>query len=505
NLQKLGPGYFRGYHHSANNDALVFIDNPATQRENWEIMTYKNNTMRIGNNTTIYQRYNYAVAFMLAWPYGVPRVMSSYYFNDADQGPPSAGPAGSFETSSPTFNEDLTCEESSGFVCEHRWPLIREMTKFRSVTEGAEVTEVVTRFRALAFARKGKGFFAITESWVPFTKVYQTTLPEGQYCDVWTGYLKDGACTGKTITIGSDGTAEIPVYPVVAISLASKIGYEPGPDPPVPTHPPGPRTSRKPIPTKTPGPQPPTEPPKPESTTPRKEPTTPKPQPTTPKPVPTTPKPQPTTAKPKPPTTPEPLPPTAPPVGYSKTVILLQMNTRVGEYVFVRGGTSHLNKGACAPSPYQQETDKCAIPIKHTTTVPSNFLEYIYWSQGDNYLDFAGPERSQGLFNGRQSSGTPLAYSSNNPSDKEYQPYNKYGRGYWIAEIVMDCSKTDNGWFEMKGFLYPYNRWENDIHQGICTGSVGGSAPFQSINHIGKCGAVNVFHWGNGACTIDAL
>ncbi|CAJ0596989.1 unnamed protein product [Cylicocyclus nassatus] len=86
-----------------------------------------------------------------------------------------------------------------------------------------EIFKIVEKFRALAFARKGKGFFAITESLVPFTRVYQTTLPGGTYCDVWSGYLKDGVCTGKNITVESDGAAEIDVFPVVAISLASKI------------------------------------------------------------------------------------------------------------------------------------------------------------------------------------------------------------------------------------------------------------------------------------------
>lgn len=35
--------------------------------------------------------YVMAVAYMLAWPYGYPRVMSSFYFTNNDQGPPSNG------------------------------------------------------------------------------------------------------------------------------------------------------------------------------------------------------------------------------------------------------------------------------------------------------------------------------------------------------------------------------------------------------------------------------
>ena len=45
------------------------------------VLTYKNGTDYIS-----------AVSFMLAWPYGLPRVMSSYAFTNFDKGPPSSGP-----------------------------------------------------------------------------------------------------------------------------------------------------------------------------------------------------------------------------------------------------------------------------------------------------------------------------------------------------------------------------------------------------------------------------
>lgn len=51
---------------------------------------------------------------------------------------------------------------------------------------------------------------------------------------------------------------------------------------------------------------------------------------------------------------------------------------------------------ACSVGPYQQGTDKCAIPIVHNTTVPFVYAEYLTWSQGDDYLDFEGAELNQG-------------------------------------------------------------------------------------------------------------
>lgn len=59
--------------------ALVFVDNHDNQRENGaggaEILNYKFPNM-----------YIMAVAFMLAHPYGIPRIMSSFYFDLTDQG-----------------------------------------------------------------------------------------------------------------------------------------------------------------------------------------------------------------------------------------------------------------------------------------------------------------------------------------------------------------------------------------------------------------------------------
>ena len=65
-----GQGWTDGGH------SLVFVDNHDNQRGGG-VLTYK-------------EDYNYklASAFLLAHPYGFKRVMSSYDFNDNDQGPP---------------------------------------------------------------------------------------------------------------------------------------------------------------------------------------------------------------------------------------------------------------------------------------------------------------------------------------------------------------------------------------------------------------------------------
>lgn len=59
-----------------------------------------------------------ATAFHLAWPYGVPRIMSSFHFSNRDMGPPADG---SGNIIAPTFDAAGQC--NNGWVCEHRYVL----------------------------------------------------------------------------------------------------------------------------------------------------------------------------------------------------------------------------------------------------------------------------------------------------------------------------------------------------------------------------------------------
>jgi alpha-amylase len=73
-----------------------------------------------------------AVAFMLAYPYGYPRIMSSFDFSNSDQGPPQDGDGNIL---SPIINSDNTC--GNGWICEHRWTQIYNMVGFRNVVAGS--------------------------------------------------------------------------------------------------------------------------------------------------------------------------------------------------------------------------------------------------------------------------------------------------------------------------------------------------------------------------------
>jgi len=58
---------------------------------------------------------------MLSWPYSNVRVMSSYYFTNTDQGPPSVGVA-----------NGLNCQDGKNWVCEHRIVEIANMVNWRN-------------------------------------------------------------------------------------------------------------------------------------------------------------------------------------------------------------------------------------------------------------------------------------------------------------------------------------------------------------------------------------
>uniref|UniRef100_A0A0N5AFH8 Alpha-amylase n=1 Tax=Syphacia muris TaxID=451379 RepID=A0A0N5AFH8_9BILA len=191
-LKWWGPGY--GYGNLDDTDVLGFIDNHDDQRDGTPVVTYKN-----GN------QYSLAVGFMLGWNYGLPRVMSSYYFSYSDQGPPSNGQAAGFSTRSPTFNMDKTCAQSSGWVCEHRWLPIRGMARFRAEVADSDYVDVISEDNRLAFGRGGKGYFALNNGNGVWSMTVDTGLPAGSYCDVWSGELQNGACTGVTVNVNSEG------------------------------------------------------------------------------------------------------------------------------------------------------------------------------------------------------------------------------------------------------------------------------------------------------------
>lgn len=176
-------------------DSLVFVDNHDTQRDNPQILTYKYS-----------KRYKMAVAFMLSHPFGTPRIMSSFDFQSKDQGPPNDGNGNIL---SPSIHDNIC---SNGWICEHRWRQIYNMVRFRNLVKGTKIDNWWDNgSNQIAFSRGCSGFVAFNGDQYDLKKNLKVCLPPGQYCDVISGNLEKGRCTGKIVTVGSDGNANIEI------------------------------------------------------------------------------------------------------------------------------------------------------------------------------------------------------------------------------------------------------------------------------------------------------
>ncbi|XP_054738190.1 alpha-amylase 2-like isoform X2 [Anastrepha obliqua] len=201
----------------ASGSAFIFVDNHDNQRGHGaggsDILTYKNS-----------KQYKMANAFMLAHPFGIPRVMSSFAFDDTDQGPPTTDGS---TIASPTFNADNSC--SGGWICEHRWRQIYNMVGFRNIAAGTSLTGWWDNSsNQIAFCRGNKAFVAFNNDYYDLNVTIDTCLPAGTYCDIISGEKSGSACTGKSVVVGSDGRALISIGQneddgVLAIHVDSKL------------------------------------------------------------------------------------------------------------------------------------------------------------------------------------------------------------------------------------------------------------------------------------------
>ncbi len=188
-LKDLGPGI--GLYPSEL--AVVFVDNHDTQRHgDGHGFSYK-----LGD------RYILANVFMLAWPYGYPKVMSSFAFEDRDEGPPTTEPA-----------EGCNAD----WVCEHRIPDIANMVAFRKATAGSPVTSWKQHDAAvISFGRGSDGHVVINAGDDPIEVSVETDLEPGDYCNV----ITSGAapCVEPDIRVSAEGRFLVQLDPMTAIAL----------------------------------------------------------------------------------------------------------------------------------------------------------------------------------------------------------------------------------------------------------------------------------------------
>lgn len=208
-LQSFGESW----HLLPSKKAVVFLDNHDTQRGESQL-TYKNGKL-----------YQLATIFMLAHPYGYPKVMSSYYFDSHDQGPPKSPvhDAGAVNCGSvPALSSSASA--AAPWVCEHRWAPIANMVAWRrsAGTRGLEAWQAPGG-DTIAFCRGGQACLALNrQEHATWSATLKFTVPAGRYCDV---IRSDDTSSCPTISVAEDGSVQVDVPPLgaVAVHLGKKV------------------------------------------------------------------------------------------------------------------------------------------------------------------------------------------------------------------------------------------------------------------------------------------
>lgn len=194
--------------------AVVFLQNHDTQHNSGTISYRDGSVFRIAN------------VWMLAQPYGYPKILSSYAFvrpQENSMGPPSDANGWTLGVTCASSLETATDGE---WVCEHRDPYIANMVSFRRVVAGTDVNHWWDDgHNAIAFSRGSKGFVAINHEPSAITDTIPTGMPAGTYCDLLTGGASSGACVGTAVAVDSAGVVivTLPTNTAIAIDAANKL------------------------------------------------------------------------------------------------------------------------------------------------------------------------------------------------------------------------------------------------------------------------------------------
>ncbi|WP_026647354.1 alpha-amylase family glycosyl hydrolase [Bifidobacterium minimum] len=178
--------------------ANVFVTNWDTARSEGAL-TYKDGA-----------RYQLANAFMLSYGYGTARLISDYKFSASDDGAP-----GATATSVPDVDMDTACStNTSDWNCEQRWTSTRGLIAFHNYVGDAALTDWQDDGgNNIAYSRGSKGFVAINNDTSAKDVSYTTSLPDGEYCNVYS--VLD--CSQTVTVSGGKVTTTIPARSAIAL------------------------------------------------------------------------------------------------------------------------------------------------------------------------------------------------------------------------------------------------------------------------------------------------
>ncbi|EYR63736.1 glycosidase [Actinotalea ferrariae CF5-4] len=190
--------------------AVVFVENHDTER-NGSTLSYKDDA-----------DYLQAVVMLLAADYGTPVVYSGYAFRTRDAGPVQ-DPDGAVQdvrcAAAPPAWGEAPQDPPGTWLCQHRWTPVAGLVGWRAEVGAAPVTDLWVGRRAVAFGRGDRGFVVVNGNAAAMAETLTTSLPPGTYCDVVSGALVDGACTGEELTVADDGTVEVALDGDSALAL----------------------------------------------------------------------------------------------------------------------------------------------------------------------------------------------------------------------------------------------------------------------------------------------
>lgn len=207
----LAPGKLMGLHNLGSdfppsNESVVFLDNHDTQRAEAKL-TYREGKL-----------YELATIYMLAHPYGYPRIMSSYYFHSHDQGPPKSHVHDDYGVH--CGGSSMVVKESPGrqWVCEHRWMSVANMVRWRRSAGEEPIGAYWAMDGNRQFFCRGKvACIVFNRDEVQTWKLSLTLpLPAGQYCDV---IRSDNSTDCPVVDVNEDGKAEFNVEPFSVVAL----------------------------------------------------------------------------------------------------------------------------------------------------------------------------------------------------------------------------------------------------------------------------------------------
>jgi alpha-amylase len=153
-------------------DAVIFVDNHDTERGDSTLSYREADLYQLGN------------VLMLASAYGSPVVYSGYAFSDRDAGPAEDADGRVLDASCASAPGPDQRLADGDWVCPHRWDDVAAMVAWREVVGSAGQVDRWQHGDALAFGRGSRGFLALNLDDEPLEVTLETSLPDGDYCDV---------------------------------------------------------------------------------------------------------------------------------------------------------------------------------------------------------------------------------------------------------------------------------------------------------------------------------